>query len=68
MTESTPREEYSDPPIYKAIETLDREGMDLIAKGDYDEFANYIDDTGNTICGRYFSKILSRLIQDTLSA
>ena len=29
--------------------------MDLIADGDYDAFATYIHDTGNTICGRSLS-------------
>jgi predicted class III extradiol MEMO1 family dioxygenase len=52
LTEASPREDYSNPPIYKAIESLDREAMELIAKGDYEDFAAYVDDTGNTICGR----------------
>ena len=33
--------------------------MNLIANGDYDAFATYIHDTGNTICGR-FSPLLRR--------
>lgn len=28
--------------------------MDLIAAGDYDAFASYVKDTGNTICGRCY--------------
>jgi len=52
LTHSTPPSTYASPPIYKAIENLDKEGMDLIGKGDYDAFAAYIQDTGNTICGR----------------
>jgi MEMO1 family protein len=52
LTPSTSRSVYSSPPIFKAIEALDREGMDLIGNGDYDAFAAYIRDTGNTICGR----------------
>jgi predicted class III extradiol MEMO1 family dioxygenase len=45
---------YSSPPIYKAIETLDHEGMDKIESGDYESFLSYLSQTGNTICGRFF--------------
>ena len=48
-----PAQEYTSPPIYKAIENLDREGMQLIEKGNYENFSAYIEYTGNTICGRY---------------
>ena len=34
------------------IESLDREGMDLIAKQDIEGFSKYLQVSGNTICGR----------------
>lgn len=39
-------------PIYKSIEALDRDGMELIEKGDVQGFAEYLKTTRNTICGR----------------
>lgn len=57
LSTSTPRATYASPPIYKAIEALDKEGMDLIAKQNYDAFASYLRETHNTICGRYSSRI-----------
>jgi len=53
LTSSTPKATYANPPIHKAIETLDKEGMRLIESGDYRAFTNYLRDTGNTICGRH---------------
>ena len=41
------------PPIYKCIETLDREGMSIIEKIDPQAFTAYLKRTHNTICGRH---------------
>lgn len=54
LTYSTPPSTYSSPPIYKAIETLDHEGMKQIESGNYESFLSYLSETGNTICGRFF--------------
>ncbi|XP_028554165.1 protein MEMO1 homolog isoform X1 [Dendrobium catenatum] len=40
-------------PIHKSIEALDRMGMDIIETGDPDAFKEYLQDFGNTICGRH---------------
>jgi len=40
-------------PIYRSIEELDKEGMNLIAAGDPVAFVGYIKKTKNTICGRH---------------
>lgn len=44
----------SDPqvPIHKGIEKLDRMGMNIIETKSYSAFAEYLEDTKNTICGR----------------
>jgi predicted class III extradiol MEMO1 family dioxygenase len=52
LTYSTPQSTYASPPIYKAIETLDHEGMKEIESGNYESFSTYLSQTGNTICGR----------------
>lgn len=39
--------------IYKGIEALDHEGMNLIEAQDAPGFANYLKRTKNTICGRH---------------
>lgn len=39
--------------IYQSIETLDKEGMDLIERLDAPGFASYLKKTSNTICGRH---------------
>ena len=54
LTYSTPQSTYISPPIYKAIETLDHEGMKRIESGNYDSFLSYLSQTSNTICGRYY--------------
>lgn len=40
-------------PIYKSIEKLDREGMELIEKLDPEPFSTYLRKYSNTICGRH---------------
>ena len=42
----------SDGDIWQSIEKLDRKGIELIENQDYTGFANYLNDTDNTICGR----------------
>ncbi|TPX72250.1 hypothetical protein SpCBS45565_g00544 [Spizellomyces sp. 'palustris'] len=42
-----------DPPIYQCIETLDREGMEIIETIDPKSFTAYLKKTRNTICGRH---------------
>ena len=38
--------------IYKSIEVLDHMGMDIIETGDANAFKGYLQQYGNTICGR----------------
>ncbi|KAL5282455.1 MEMO1 family protein [Megaselia abdita] len=40
-------------PIYKSIETLDKNGMDIIEKLSPPRFTEYLRKTNNTICGRH---------------
>lgn len=40
-------------PIWKSIEDTDREGMRLIEAGSHKGFAQYLETTKNTICGRH---------------
>jgi len=40
-------------PIWESIQTLDRCGMDAITSLDPKQFADYLANTGNTICGRF---------------
>ncbi|CAI5535420.1 unnamed protein product [Closterium sp. Naga37s-1] len=40
-------------PIHKAIEAMDREGMAAIEGGGAKAFRDYIERTGNTVCGRH---------------
>jgi AmmeMemoRadiSam system protein B len=39
-------------PIFESIERMDREAMHLIERVDGDGFRNYLEETGNTVCGR----------------
>ncbi|GMM35253.1 Mho1 protein [Saccharomycopsis crataegensis] len=39
-------------PIYKSIEYLDKKAMKVAATGSYDMWKEYIERTGNTICGQ----------------
>ena len=40
-------------PIHRSIETVDRAGMDIIARMQHAEFVKYLKQTRNTICGRH---------------
>lgn len=42
-----------DLPIWRSIERLDHEGMEIIEMGDHAEFCRYQYRTENTICGRH---------------
>ena len=48
-----------------AIEALDRQGMDLIARQDAEGFSKYLQSTGNTICGRYPILILMEILRNS---
>lgn len=39
-------------PIHQSIEILDKEAMRIASSGDYSSWKQYIDTTGNTICGQ----------------
>jgi AmmeMemoRadiSam system protein B len=43
----------ADGEIWQHVEKLDKMGIDYIIKQDPDNFLNYLDQTGNTICGRH---------------
>eukprot|EP00667_Euglena_gracilis_P016576 EG_transcript_17346 len=51
------------PRIHNSIEALDRQGMDLIAAQDCEGWAQYLDTTKNTICGRAPISILLHALQ-----
>lgn len=40
-------------PIHAYVEAMDRQGMRLIEAGDAAAFSKYLQDSGNTICGRH---------------
>jgi len=42
-----------DGEIYESIDKLDKQGMGLIEKHDPDGFRDYIEKTGNTVCGAH---------------
>lgn len=44
--------------IHESIKALDARGMAAIASGDAQRFADYLQETGNTICGRHAIAIL----------
>lgn len=43
----------SQGPIHAFVESMDRRGMQLIEAGDTAGFTRYLQDSGNTICGRH---------------
>ncbi|KAI9296475.1 UPF0103-domain-containing protein [Neoconidiobolus thromboides FSU 785] len=51
--------------LYEAIENLDREGMNIIEAIDFDQFKQYLQTTGNTICGRHPISILLAILEHT---
>lgn len=43
----------TDWPIWRSIEHMDHHGMAIIEKGSHKDFAEYLAETRNTICGRH---------------
>jgi len=54
-------------PIYKSIENLDKQGMDIIESLSPKEFTKYLKNCGNTICGRHPIGVLLQCVS-TLQA
>lgn len=54
--------DQNDRKIHESIEALDKEGMRLIEQLDWRGFAQYLRETGNTICGRHPIQILLHAI------
>lgn len=54
-------------PVDKAIEELDKMGMDVIEKLDPSEFTNYLRKHKNTICGRHAIGVLLEAVQEAVS-
>uniref|UniRef100_A0A1D1ZU13 Protein MEMO1 n=1 Tax=Auxenochlorella protothecoides TaxID=3075 RepID=A0A1D1ZU13_AUXPR len=52
------RYDPTDGAIHESIKALDARGMAAIASGDAQRFADYLQETGNTICGRHAIAIL----------
>lgn len=50
-------------PIYKSIEALDHKGMELLTQGSFVAFREYIQETGNTICGAKPLSVLLALME-----
>ncbi|KAJ3123663.1 hypothetical protein HK100_011527 [Physocladia obscura] len=48
----SPRVGYPETPIYKYIESLDKQAMTLIEQQNFTAFSFYLTQTKNTICGR----------------
>ena len=62
----TPHDKTSPPSqIHEFIESMDREGMDLIQNQDLQGFKEYLEDTENTICGRNPIKLLLRILEES---
>jgi len=49
--------------IWKSIEDLDKQGMDLIEKLKPVDFKNYLNKTENTICGRHPISVLLNIVE-----
>lgn len=52
-------------PIYKFIEKLDFQGIDLLLKKNSEGFKKYLEVTQNNICGKNPLKIMNKLIEGT---
>eukprot|EP00959_Pyramimonas_sp_CCMP1952_P017303 367290-Pyramimonas_sp.AAC.3 len=50
-------------PIHKSIEVLDKNGMEIIERKDITGFTSYLQEYGNTICGRHPIGVLLNVIQ-----
>ncbi|AFZ81354.1 hypothetical protein BEWA_007630 [Theileria equi strain WA] len=53
--------EKENRPLHESIEMLDRKSIEYITSHDLIGFENYIDETGNTICGRNPIQILLKV-------
>jgi len=53
----------SQGPIHSFVESMDRLGMRLIEAGDTDGFTKYLQDSGNTICGRHPIGVLLQMMK-----
>jgi AmmeMemoRadiSam system protein B len=51
-------------PLHQYIRALDSTGMRLIASKDAEAFGEYLQETGNTICGRHPLSVLLWALQD----
>ena len=51
--------------VLEGIEALDRQAFDLILAKDFEGFRGYLEQTGNTICGRLSICILLKLLPKT---
>ncbi|KAF4651984.1 Protein memo1 [Perkinsus olseni] len=51
-------------PVNAGIEAMDREGMALIEKQDFEGFKRYLQMTGNTICGRHPISVLLEILRN----
>ena len=56
-------ENYQEIEIYKSIEQLDREAMQIIENHSLEGFQKYLKDTKNTICGRNPIQLLLAIIE-----
>lgn len=52
-----------DGAVWKSIETLDKNGMKIIEKGDVEKWQKYLKETRNTICGRHPIGVLLNAIK-----
>ncbi|KAK9906594.1 hypothetical protein WJX75_004697 [Coccomyxa subellipsoidea] len=55
--------DHSKGPIYKAIEWLDTQGMNIIEQGDPKAFTEYLRKYGNTICGRHPISVFLNMVR-----
>lgn len=49
--------------ITKQIERLDKQGIELIVEHQGDKFAEYLETTGNTICGQHPIRVFLECIK-----
>ena len=54
--------------IWNSIETLDKMGMKLIEKKSAQEFRTYLEDYGNTICGRHPISVFLQVVNHSETA
>ena len=57
-------ENFEEVEIYKSIEQLDKQGMQLIEMQTLAGFQQYLKETGNTICGRNPIQLLLAIIEE----